>query len=261
MNPFPVSAPIIPWIGGKRRLVQHLLPLFPAHRCYVEPFAGGGALFFAKEATGAEVLNDINGDLVNLYRIVQLHFEEFVKQFKWMLVSRESWARLNGTPANTLTDIQRAVRFYYVHKLGFGAKVAGRTFGTVTKGPPRLNLLRIEEDLSAAHLRLTSAVIENLEWSACVDRYDREHTFCFMDPPYWETEGYGVPFGLEQYTLLADKMRSMKGKSLLTVNDVEPMRKVFKGFQTKRVSITYSVGRDQKARVPRGELIVMNWPP
>ncbi|EOS95524.1 D12 class N6 adenine-specific DNA methyltransferase [Erwinia tracheiphila PSU-1] len=72
---------IFPWVGGKRKLAKHLLPMLPAHTCYVEPFCGGAALFFMKEASRAEVLNDINSDIVNLYRVIQNHLEEFIKQF------------------------------------------------------------------------------------------------------------------------------------------------------------------------------------
>lgn len=163
----PIKArPIVPWIGGKRRLAKHLLPLFPEHECYVEPFCGAAALFFMKAPAKTEVLNDINGDLVNLYRVVQHHLEEFVRQFKWALVSRQIWTWLDATPVDTLTDIQRAARFFYLQKLGFGGKVDGRTFGTATTGAVRLNLLRLEEDLSAAHLRLSRCCIEHLEWTA-----------------------------------------------------------------------------------------------
>ncbi len=81
--------PIIPWLGGKRRLAPFILPLFPDHTCYVEPFAGAAALFFLKEPSEVEVINDINGELVNLYRVVQHHLEEFVRQFKWALTSRK----------------------------------------------------------------------------------------------------------------------------------------------------------------------------
>ena len=77
-----MATPIIPWIGGKRRLARHILPLFPAHGCYVEPFCGAAALYFMKDPAKAEVLNDINGELVNLYRVVQHHLEEFLRQFK-----------------------------------------------------------------------------------------------------------------------------------------------------------------------------------
>lgn len=168
--------PIIPWIGGKRRLAKHLLPMFPA-RGYVEPFCGAAALFFLKEPAKAEVINDINGELINLYRVVQHHLEEFVRQFKYApLVSRQVWQWLQATPPATLTDIQRAARFFYLQKLGFGGKVEGRSFGTsATRGPP-LNLLRIEEELSQAHLRLARTNIEHLPWADCVTRYDRHHT-------------------------------------------------------------------------------------
>ena len=84
------AQPIVKWMGGKRRLVDRIIPFFPQHSCYVEPFAGGAALFFMKPAPAeVEVLNDINGDLVNLYRVVQNHLEEFVRQFKWALSSRQ----------------------------------------------------------------------------------------------------------------------------------------------------------------------------
>jgi len=82
------SKPIIPWIGGKRRLVKDILPMFPEHTCYVEPFCGAAALLFAKDESKCEVLNDINGELMNLYRILQHHLEEFVKQFKWAFFVR-----------------------------------------------------------------------------------------------------------------------------------------------------------------------------
>ena len=82
--------PIVPWMGGKRRLAKHLLPMFPEHTCYVELFAGGAALFFMRpQPAKVEVLNDLNGQLINLYRVVQHHFDEFVRQFQWTLTSRE----------------------------------------------------------------------------------------------------------------------------------------------------------------------------
>ena len=73
-----MASPIIPWIGGKRRLADHLIPQFPAHTCYVEVFAGGAALYFMRTPAEVEVINDINGELVNLYRVVKSHLEEFV---------------------------------------------------------------------------------------------------------------------------------------------------------------------------------------
>ena len=96
-------------MGGKRRLADRLIPLFPPHECYVEVFAGGGALYFLRpQPAPVEVLNDIIGDLVTLYRVVQNHLEEFVRQFKWALSSRQIFEWQKMTRPETLTDIQRA---------------------------------------------------------------------------------------------------------------------------------------------------------
>ena len=135
-------------------------------------------MFFLRPmASDVEVLNDVNGELINLYRVVKHHLEEFVRQFKWALSSRQVFKWLQATPEETLTDIQRAARFFYLQHSAFGGRVDGQSYGTATTAPPGLNLLRIEENLSAAHLRLASAYIENLPWFECIRRYDRPHTF------------------------------------------------------------------------------------
>src|SRR5690606_13625165 len=135
--------------------------------------------------------------------------------FKWALISREMFKWLKDTPLEVLTDIQRAARFFYLQHMAFGAKVSDQRFGTATTSKPGLNLLRIEESLSAAHLRLAQVFIENLTWQDVVKRYDRPHTLFFMDPPYWQTEGYGNEFPWEEYEQLANVMGSIKGKAIL----------------------------------------------
>lgn len=250
--------PVIPWIGGKRRLAKQILPMFPAHTCYVEPFAGGAALFFLKPTSSVEVINDCNSDLVTLYRVLQHHLDEFVRQFRWALVSRQIYQWLKITPTETLTDIQRAARFYYLQKMAFGGKVANQSFGIAATDPPRLNLLRIEEDLSQAHLRLARCYIEHLDWQECIYKYDRPATLFYLDPPYWKTEGYGVPFGIEQYDRMAQILRSIKGKAILSINDHPDMRKAFKGLPTKTTSIKYTVGGNGRGQ-NRQELIIKNW--
>jgi DNA adenine methylase len=232
--------------------------MFPPHDCYVEPFAGSAALFFHKQPSDVEVLNDINGELVNLYRVVQHHLDELVRQFRWALVSRTlfDWAKL--TDPRTLTDVQRAARFYYLQRNAFGGKVTSQTFGTSTTVPPRLNLLRMEEDLSAAHLRLARAFIEHLPWADVVRRYDRPTALFFMDPPYWRVAGYGVPFVRGEYDALAEAMRTMKGRALLTINDHPEMRQAFAGFRYESVAITYTVGGNGRSK-PTRELIYRSW--
>ncbi|SHM11081.1 DNA adenine methylase [Nitrosospira sp. Nsp11] len=253
-----MSAPIIPWLGGKRRLADRLIPLFPPHECYVEVFCGGAALYFLRPTPApVEIINDINGDLVSLYRVVQHHLVEFVRQFQWSLTSRQLFEWLKMTRVETLTDIQRAARFYYLQQYAFGGKVHGQNFGTATT-TPAINLCRIEESLSAAHIRLASTTIENLPWGECIDRYDRPHSFFYLDPPYWRTEGYGVPFEFEQYEHMANRLRSMKGKAMVSINDHPEIRRVFDGLPMLGLTIQYAVcgAHERKAS---GELVITNY--
>lgn len=250
--------PIVPWMGGKRRLADRLIPLFPPHECYVEVFCGGAALFFLRPVPApVEVLNDINGELVNLYRVVQHHLEEFVRQFKWAFSSRQVFQSQQMTNPATLTDIQRAARFYYLQQHAFGGKVAGQNYGTATTAPP-IDLSRIQESLSAAHQRLSRTQVENLDWRECMRRYDRAHTFFYLDPPYWQTEGYGVPFEFEQYIEMSKIMSTCKGRVMVSINDHPDIREVFKDFSLLEVDIKYCVGGGVNNSVAQ-ELVITNW--
>ncbi|WP_028694324.1 DNA adenine methylase [Pseudomonas cremoricolorata] len=257
-----MTSPIIPWMGGKRRLADRLIPLFPPHECYVEVFAGGAALFFMRpQPAPVEVLNDLNGDLVTLYRVVQNHLEEFVRQFKWALSSRQIFEWQKMTRPETLTDIQRAARFFYLQQHAFGSKITSQVFGTATTGPA-INLLRIEENLSAAWQRLAGTYVENLPWLTCAERYDRPHTFFYMDPPYWGTAGYGLDFPFQEYERMAEFMRTCKGKVMVSINDHPDIRRAFDGFHFEHLEIRYSTTNQRHVQAHvTGELVIMNWKP
>lgn len=252
--------PVIPWLGGKRRLADRLIPLFPQHECYVELFCGGAALYFMRQPAPVEVLNDVNGDLVNLYRVVQHHLEEFVRQFKWAISSRQIFQWHQMTEPETLTDIQRAARFFYLQHHAFGGKVSGQNFGTATTAP-MINLCRIEENLSAAHMRLSGTNVEHLAWDACLKKYDRPHTFFYADPPYWETEGYGVDFEWDQYERLAAAMLTCKGKMMLSINDHPDIRAAFDGLVMHDLGIKYSVANTHGQPSESRELVITNYQP
>lgn len=136
----------------------------------------------------------------------------------------------------------------------------GQTYGTATTAP-MINLCRIEENLSAAHSRLAGTNIENLPWDECLQRYDRSHSFFYADPPYWQTEGYGVPFGLEQYQCLASLMQSCKGKVMVSINDHPDIRSVFDGFWMEGLEIKYSTGNSHGLPDSSKELVITNWQP
>lgn len=139
----------------------------------------------------------------------------------------------------------------------FGARVEGQTYGTATTTPPGLNLLRLEESLSAAHLRLHNVYVEHLDWRACVAKYDRSHTFFLMDPPYWQTEGYGLEFGWDQYVAIAEVLRTIKGKAIVTLNDHPAIRELFAGFHIERADHRYTVGGGAGKEV--SEVFIFSW--
>lgn len=230
------------YIGGKSKLSETIIKMIPNHQAYCEVFAGAAWVFFRKELSKYETINDLDSDLVCFYRVLQNHLEEFLRQFKWLLSSREwfqDWKRQQE--AGGLTDIQKAARYYYLQRHTFGGRVKDRTFGTAPMRRPRINLLRIEEELSEVHLRLATVVIENLPWQEFIRRYDRKETFFYLDPPYYKTPYYQHNLELEDYRQAADILSEIKAKFILSINDHPEIRSIFKPFNIKPVSLKYSV--------------------
>ena len=236
----------IAYIGGKSKLAETIIEFIPPHKTYCEVFTGGGWIFFKKDPSPYEVLNDLDGDLITFYRVLQNHLEEFLKQFKWVLASREWFEDWNKQlNVRGLTDIQRAARYYYVQRLCFAGRVKGRTFGTTPESLPRINLLRIEEELSDVHLRLIKVMIENLSWEDIISKYDKPETFFYLDPPYYSEPCYKHNFsGIDDYRKMNDILTGVKGKFILSINDVPEIREVFQGFDIMPVTLNYSVKQD-----------------
>lgn len=250
--------PLAGWMGGKSLLARRIIERIPEHDCYVEPFCGAAWVLFKKPESRVEVINDINKDVVTLYRVVQHHLEEFVRYFKWVLVARDEFERLKAAKPDTLTDIQRAARFYYLQQSCFGGRINGPSFGYASTRQPRLNLLRIEEYLSAAHLRLARVYVECLPYAEVISRYDGPRTFFYIDPPYWDCEGYygaGI-FNRADFARLAEQLAGIKGRFILSLNDTPGVREVFGGFEIEAVATQYSCSNGKNVRA--GEVLIKN---
>ena len=220
------------YIGGKSRLAKQIISKIPEHKVYCEVFSGAAWVFFKKEPSMVEIINDLDSDLITFYRVVQNHLEEFLKQFKWLLTSREwfqDWK--DQLEVRGLTDIQRAARYYYIQRLAFGGKVKHRSYGVqIDRAIPRINILRIEEEMSTVHLRLAHVRIENLTWQNLIKRYDKPDTFFYCDPPYYKAPEYKHNLDLPDYIEMAKILSTIKGKFILSINDRLEMRDVFKEF-------------------------------
>lgn len=248
----------LPYIGGKSKLSETIISMMPEHDAYCEVFCGAGWVFFRKEPSKYEVINDLDSDLICLYRVLQHHLEEFMKQFKWLLVSRELWEDFKRQQvAGGLTDIQRAAHYYYLQRLCFGGRVKGRAYGTAPLHQPRINLLRMEEDLSEVHLRLARVTIENLPWQDFVKRYDKGRTLFYLDPPYFKAPYYEHNLELPDYTEMAAILGHVKSRFILSINDVPEMRQAFHAFHIKPVSLKYMVAKEGQTQAK--ELLITNY--
>lgn len=251
------------YLGGKSKLVGKIVPMIPAdHECYCEAFAGGAWVLFGKERSQCEVINDLDKELATFWRVLQNHMEEFLRYFKHAVVSRELFELENRKDPTTLTDIQRACRYYYLQRLAFGGRTVGRTFGTSTTGPANLDVTTIQERILEVHWRLARVTIENLPALECISRYDRPETFFYLDPPYFHTAGYAVPWSDDDFIALRDCLLSIKGRFILSINDVPDIRMIFKSFRLRKVTTTYSVANARGSSADRGsrraELLVTN---
>lgn len=223
-------------------------------------------MLFGKDPSQVEILNDADGELVTFWRVVQNHLEEFLRFYRHAVTSRRLFEiELKREPA-TLTDIQRACRYFYLQRHSFGGKTVGRTFGTSAMGPGRLNISDLEERLMEVHWRLAPprVTIENLDAVECLLRYDRPSTVFYIDPPYWATEGYAVPFAEVDFKRLRTALDTLKGRFLLSMNDVPETRALFEGFTLRSVRTSYSLVNGRQARPgdrgERLELVVANFP-
>lgn len=260
LRPVPPAEPAAPWIGGKRHLWRRICGLIAAtpHAAYVEPFTGMGGVFLRRAVRPAvEVINDISGDVVNLYRVLQRHPDALFRELRWRPAMRAEFDRLKGARVQDLTDIERAAAFLYLQRLAFGGKVRGRSFGVDTTQGLTFNISRLEARLSRLHDRLADVIIEHLDWSDCLRIYGRETTLFYLDPPYWGSEDdYGKAiFVREDFARLAAALAETPGRFLLSINDVPEIREIFAAFDQQQVMTTYSIAGGEHVQ-PAAELLI-----
>jgi len=257
----PVN-PAAPYIGGKRilsKLIIQRINQIP-HDAYVEPFVGMGGVFLRRnQQPRMEVINDINGEVANLFRILQRHYPQFMETLRFQISSRREFERLSRTDPSTLTDLERAARFLYLQRLAFGGKVSGQNFGVTMLGG-RFNLLKLGPQLEDIHERMAGVVIENLPWQKLIARYDRPGTLFYLDPPYWGNEDdYGkAVFTREQFEEMANVLGSIRGRFILSLNAVRGVFEAFSNFRIEEVDCVYSVGGNGHSKEVKEVIISSN---
>lgn len=156
LTPIDPVRPIAPWLGGKRSLAKRICAIIDAtpHETYAEPFVGMGGIFLRRtRRPRAELINDRQRDVYNLFRVLQEHYVAFLDLLRFQITTQANFNRLIDVDPETLTDMQRAARFLYLQRCAFGGKISGRNFGLAVERPGRFNLTTLEPDLEALHSR------------------------------------------------------------------------------------------------------------
>ncbi|MCI9357250.1 MAG: DNA adenine methylase [Lachnospiraceae bacterium] len=243
----------ISWVGGKKALRRTILEQFPAeYGRYIEVFGGAGWILFAEgRKVKLEVYNDAEGSLVNLFRCVKYHPEALQKELEWILNSREQFFDARED-ARGLTDIQRAARFFILIKESFGTDC--QSFGVRAK-----DLSRAAQYLQEVSKRLRMVVIEHQDFERILKTYDRPDALFYLDPPYFNAEKYySVGFGKEDHTRLHDALRGVKGRFILSYNDCEEARELYKDYHIISTSRNDSLVTKTASRRYK-ELIIKNY--
>lgn len=248
----------IGWVGGKNRLKKHIIPLIPEDtERYIEVFGGAGWVLFGKQQhpKQMEVFNDIDGNLINLYRQIKCNCDKLQKEVDW-LQSRELFYGYRNQIENNaqLTDLQRAARYLYIIKFSFGSTKS--SFATAPK-----NINNIIDRLPNYQKRLSKVIIENRDFEQLIKTYDRPKALFYLDPPYVDTEKYYTAFDFKttDHKRLNTLLKSIKGRFILSYNDCDFIRELYKDFNIIEINRTNLLSGDANNRGNFKEVIITNF--
>lgn len=252
---------LLNWVGGKRLLRKTIEPLIPIDiLSYIEPFGGGAWLLFYKEKwADLEVYNDLDGRLVNLFRIVKYHPEALKEELRYLLGSREMFMQF--LKMQPITDIQKAVKFFFLITRSFGGR--GESFGTVKKSAGGAckshanTLLKID----AIYKRLDKVMVENRDFEKLITQYDHEGAFFYCDPPYTFGCGYETTSTKDfDHERLRDLLKNIKGRFLLSYDDSPKVRELYAGYEMIAVERQNGINNKSPKNKMFKELIIANYP-
>lgn len=253
----------ITYYGGKQMMLKHILPLIPPHNIYVEAFCGGASVLFAKDVSKAEIINDVNSELINFYRVAQSDYDALRAEIKNTLHSRElhSHAFYIYTHPNLFTTVQRAWAVWCLCKMSYASKLE-QSFGYDLGGrlPIRVQNAKdhFTEDICT---RLECVTIENADALDVINRYDTNETFHFVDPPYIETAcgHYRNTFKFENLIQLLDCLTSIKGRFMLTSYPSDIIKKYIDTNEWYLHKVKRSINASKETRRLHEEWIVCNY--
>lgn len=250
--------PPFAWVGGKSKIAKAIVELMPKHSSYVEVFGGSLAVLYAKERLGhkyTEVVNDLNGELINLHRIIQTKPQSLSLELQRMLTSREIFYAIKKGEIKPRNKIQAAAFYYYLIINSFGGMCGTFAMTKRARSPKRLY-----RDFSVYSKRLNGVSIENRDFKSLIQTYDHNDCLFYLDPPYVGTEKYyknDKTFDLQDHKDLCEILKAIKGKFILSYNDCELVRELYKEFRIELISIDYRLNMRKRKSVK--DLLILNY--
>ncbi|ABF42397.1 D12 class N6 adenine-specific DNA methyltransferase [Candidatus Koribacter versatilis Ellin345] len=251
------------WPGGKKHLKKRLLQMMPAHEAYVEVFSGSAKLLFAKEPSPWEILNDINSDVVNFFRVARHRAAELAERFEHEVIASQRFKALRSA-ADGASEIDQALRFIYLAWWSFGGK--GEHFASLriselrkAKHPVKRSLRLVRDLIHRTADRLVDVLIENRDFLECIDRYDSTDTLFYCDPPYTsfsKIARYGE-MAEARHRDLVSRLRKIRGKFILSYDDSPLVRSLTDGLEIQEARVPYTIAAGE-AKIGR-ELIISNF--
>jgi DNA adenine methylase len=263
---------MFPYIGGKSRLAKWVISHFPpdyTKMTYVEAFGGAGWILFKKEPSLVEVYNDNDELLVNLFIVLRDHFQEFKRRAKRTLHSRRLFqmAFQQIREGYFKDNIDKALCYAIIATQSFGGNQNswGYCISANTRKSGGIGWLPFLKRLNQIRYRLSTVQIECLDFRKVIEKYDTPNTLFYLDPPYVQKEHYyRMGFTEKDHRDLAEILKNIKGKFVLSYYPCDLVEELYKGFNwyTKEVSkSSYGVtGYSRMRSRPRGtELLIKNF--
>ena len=260
----PAMRTPVSYYGGKQNMLSHILPIIPEHHTYIEPFFGGGAVFFAKEPSKAEVINDINSSIVNFYKVLKYDFENLQSKIDETFHSRAQHKEaqyIYEDPTSLEKDnIANAWAVWVQTNMSFSCMI-GAGFGYDRRGKVSLKISnkknRFTEDLKT---RLKRVTIENYDVLKVIKAYDSPDAFFYLDPPYVSAnQGHYAGYTHENFIDLLDACSKMQGKFLLSTYPEPILMEYRKKYKWKNNDIEKSLAVDGRRKENKKKIECLTW--
>lgn len=254
----------ITYYGGKQNLVKEILPLIPEHNLYCEPFVGGAAIFFAKPKSKMEVINDLNGHVVNFYRVCATEFEVLRMLIQQTPHSRQMHRESDFVLKNpeAFSTIKRAWAFWVQTNMSFASKMfAGYAYERLSdKTVKRTFNKKLNFNKEIFH-RLSLTDIESNDALKVIASRDTPNSFFYIDPPYYNSDcGHYKGYTLEHFTELLALLGKLQGKFLLSSYPSEALTEHTGLNKWNTHTITKKVAISSKTNKIKIEVLTSNYP-